>query len=61
MSKDPVPTKDKKPNRYAAIIEKIFVSRYKAGDNEIDFERAEFESFAKQLGVQLPKNLGDII
>ena len=61
MSKQSVTAKDKKPNRYAAIIEKIFLSRYKAGDTDVDFERAEFESFAEQLGIQLPKNLGDII
>lgn len=48
-------------NRYAAIIETIFASRYKAGIREIDFERTEFEPIAKELNIKLPLNLGDIV
>ena len=51
----------KKRNRYAAIIEDIFFSKYKAGAREVAFERAEFEACAKQLKIALPKNLGDLV
>ncbi len=50
-----------KENRYHAILEKIFLDRYSAGDTEIFFLRADIESAAAKLGVILPKNLGDII
>lgn len=51
----------KKKNRYAAIIEKIFFSKYAKGDEEITFEREDLERAAKALRIQLPKNLGDVI
>lgn len=51
----------KKPNRYAQIIESIFSSHYKRGIEEFEFDREEFESIARKLNIDLPKNLGDII
>src|SRR5579864_5966420 len=48
-------------NRYSSIIEKIFQSKYKPGVREVEFERSEFDKFAKQLNIVLPLNLGDII
>ena len=51
----------KKVNRYSAIIEDIFFSKYKAGMREVSFEREEIETCAKRLKVKLPKNLGDLI
>ncbi|MGA2174929.1 MAG: DNA methyltransferase [Verrucomicrobiota bacterium] len=51
----------KKANRYSAIIEKIFFSRYEAGMREVPFEREEMEKFASKLKVKLPKNLGDLV
>jgi SAM-dependent methyltransferase len=51
----------KRRNRYAAIIEDIFFSKYKAGAREVAFERAEFEACAKKLKIALPKNLGDLV
>lgn len=48
-------------NRYAAIIEKIFFSKYSQGDEEITFEREDLERAAKSLRIKLPKNLGDVI
>jgi len=51
----------KKQNRYAAIIENIFFSHYKPGLKEFQFARTEIVSVAKDLGVELPKNLGDLI
>jgi len=51
----------KKPNRYALIIEKIFLSKYKSGAKEVPFERDDITRFAAKLRVALPKNLGDVV
>lgn len=48
-------------NRYLQIIKKIFTSHHKPGIEEFTFERNELIEVAKQLGVELPKNLGDVI
>ena len=50
-----------KPNRYVALIERIFNSRYQPGATEVRFERIEIEKQAKALRIKLPKNLGDLI
>lgn len=60
-SETPSKSKSKKINRYSAIIEKIFFSKYKKGMREVPFERHEMENFASKLKVKLPKNLGDLI
>lgn len=53
------------PNRYLALIEHIFFDKkfgaYKAGAKAIPFEREDLERAADQLGIKLPKNLGDVI
>jgi hypothetical protein len=51
----------KEPNRYTRILEAIFARHYKKGLTEIDFERAEFSQVADELGIKLPKNLGDVL
>jgi len=51
----------KSENRYKAIIEKIFFDRYAMGATELPFERAEIVSAADELGIELPKNLGDVV
>lgn len=51
----------RKANRYSAIIEKIFFSKYKKGAREIAFFREEMEKFASKLKLKLPKNLGDLV
>jgi hypothetical protein len=51
----------KKANRYSAIIEKIFFSKYENGMREVSFERDEMEGIASKLKVKLPKNLGDLV
>lgn len=51
----------RKKNRYAAIMEKIFFSKYTKGDEDITFEREDLERAAKALRIKLPKNLGDVI
>jgi len=48
-------------NRYAALIESIFRSRYKAGATDLPFPRDELTATAKKLRIKLPKNLGDAI
>jgi hypothetical protein len=48
-------------SRYAAIIEKIFLDRYKAGDTEVVFVRTDLQSAASALDIKLPSNLGDVI
>lgn len=49
------------PTRYARIIENIFLAHYKPGTEEVPFEREDIVRVAKQLGIKLPKNLGDVI
>jgi hypothetical protein len=51
----------KKKNRYYQIIEAIFRSKYTRGKRTLDFEREDLTVFAKELGIALPKNLGDVI
>jgi hypothetical protein len=48
-------------NRYTAIIEKIFHSKYRSGMREVDFEREEIAKVANELKIELPKNLGDLV
>jgi hypothetical protein len=53
--------KAKAKNRYDQLIEKIFLDRYTAGATEVPFERTALEITAKELGIILPKNPGDVI
>ena len=48
-------------NRYAALIEHIFITHYRQGLTEFVFERDELSSTAASLGIELPKNLGDVL
>jgi hypothetical protein len=52
---------DRGPNRYAKILEAIFAKHYEKGVTEIEFERAEINQVADELGIALPKNLGDVL
>jgi hypothetical protein len=49
------------PNRYGALIEKIFLDRYRKGSLRVEFERDELIAMARQLRIDVPKNLGDVI
>lgn len=51
----------KKANRYSQIIERIFLSKYKKGAAKVSFQREDIVRVAKELGVKLPKNLGDVV
>ncbi len=49
------------PNRYMQIIERIFLSIHKKGEQEVLFRRSDIEEAATTLGITLPKNIGDVI
>lgn len=48
-------------NRYLALIEKIFTDRYSNGDVVVEFDREDLVLAAAEMGIDLPKNLGDVI
>lgn len=48
------------PNRYQAIIAEIFSNHFENTD-EFEFGREELVAVAKELKIDLPKNLGDLI
>ena len=48
-------------NRYAALIETIFLGKFRKGMTEIPFHRDEFTATAKKLKIKLPKNIGDVV
>ncbi len=48
-------------NRYSAIIEKIFLTKFRPGMHEVEFQRGDIEKVARQLKLKLPKNLGDLV
>lgn len=50
-----------KLNRYARIVEAIFLAHYRPGAAEVEVDRTEIELTAARLGIELPKNLGDVI
>lgn len=49
------------PGRYQQLIEKIFFDGYQKGLKEIAFLREDLTNAASVLGIDLPKNLGDVI
>ncbi|HLI47257.1 MAG TPA: hypothetical protein VKV18_01005 [Chthonomonas sp.] len=54
-------TNETRQRLYQRLIEGVFWSRYSEGAREVPFSRTDFEPIAKDLGIPLPKNLGDII
>lgn len=48
-------------NRYAQLVEAIFFDHYRDGVTQFEFSRRELESNAENLGIKLPRNLGDVI
>ncbi|HEX6779059.1 MAG TPA: hypothetical protein VF099_12705 [Ktedonobacterales bacterium] len=48
-------------NRYQQIMERIFFAHYQEGAREVSFERDEMVRAAQELGIKLPKNLGDVL
>lgn len=55
------PVQAKGLNRYSAIIAKVFAKHYANKGDSFEFTRDEFEGIATELGIKLPKNVGDLI
>jgi hypothetical protein len=55
------PKKPRKPNRYERLIERVFLEHYKAGATTVDFQRQEMIEAASALGINVPKNIGDVL
>jgi hypothetical protein len=52
---------DLKSNRYKTLIERIFRDRYRKGMSRVEFERDELIDTARDMRIDVPKNLGDVI
>lgn len=52
---------EKTENRYSQILALVFESGYKPGATSVPFERTDLEHAASAIGIDLPKNLGDLI
>src|SRR5438046_270005 len=55
------PAKVRDGNRYAVILEDIFHRHHTSGATTVAFKREEFADAAKRCGVDVPKNLGDLV
>ena len=51
----------RQPNRYQAIIARVFTDHHRKGLTEFEFTRDEFIAIAESLNIDLPKNVGDVI
>ena len=51
----------KDPNTYEQLIESIFFDHYASGSSLVTFKRSEIPTKARDLGLGIPKNLGDVI
>jgi hypothetical protein len=60
MPKEPAPA-IRAGNRYQVLVEKVFFDHYRPNAIEVVFDRNEFVAGAKELGIELPKNIGDVI
>lgn len=49
------------PNRYEAIISKIFRDGYRRGDESVPFKREDIRIASDALSIDTPKNLGDVV
>jgi hypothetical protein len=58
---EPKPTSEKGASRYVEIIRVIFDDKYTVGALAFAFDRTEIEKAAARLGIELPKNLGDVV
>lgn len=54
-------TEHQATNRYDAIMARVFANNYQGGGDDFTFTREEFAQVATDLGIILPKNLGDVI
>jgi hypothetical protein len=61
MVNDPGNGSGPKSSKYAQILVHLFNAHHTPGDREVAFDRDEFAAAAESLGIDLPKNLGDVI
>lgn len=54
-------TSPRAPNRYTRIVTRIFETRFQPGATEVPFSREDIVEAARELGIKLPKNLGDVL
>lgn len=52
---------DDRADVYSRIIERVFFSRYHDGDEAVDWERKDLTKACDELGIRVPKNLGDVV
>ena len=52
---------DSQASSYSAIIERVFLDRYRPGQTSVSFRREDLTTAAEQLGVDTPRNLGDVV
>lgn len=45
----------------STILERIFSTKYKSGATQVEFAREDISRTARELGIRLPKNLGDLV
>jgi hypothetical protein len=50
-----------KSNTYEQIITRIFLDHYTDGMTEFTFERSEINVIARELNIEAPSNVGDIV
>ncbi len=48
-------------NRYTQILQAIFLRHYQPGVTELAFDRTEIGQVAAELGIEPPKNVGDLL
>jgi hypothetical protein len=56
-----MPKATNKGTAYDQIIEKIFFDKFTPGSREVKWERSDIVRVAEELGLDRPKNLGDVI
>ncbi len=54
-------SRDTSQNRYIDIIKWVFRQNFHDGSNEVGFPRSQLAEAARDLGIQVPKNLGDVV
>lgn len=54
-------TKTPALNRYQALIDWVFTRHYVGGMTQVPWNRSELVEGAEALGIDLPKNLGDVV
>jgi len=48
-------------SRSKKIIERVFFAHHEEGARQVTFRRQDIEEAARELGLEVPKNLGDIV